>query len=38
VQVVPSQVHIAFDTRLTREVDVHPRVTGSLLTGEQITR
>ena len=38
VQVVPSQVHIAFDTRLTREVDVHPRVTGSLLTGEQITK
>lgn len=38
VQVVPSQVHIAFDTRLTREVEIHPRVTGNFLTGEQITR
>jgi YbbR domain-containing protein len=27
VQVVPSQVHLAFDTRLTREVEIHPRVT-----------
>jgi hypothetical protein len=26
-QIVPSQLHLAFDTRLTREVDVHPRVT-----------
>jgi len=38
VQVVPSQVHLAFDTRLTREVEVHPRVTGNFLTGEQITK
>ncbi len=38
VQVVPSQVHIAFDTRLTREVEIHPRVTGNFLTGEQITK
>jgi len=36
VQVVPSQVHLAFDTRLTREVDIHPRVTGTFLPGEQI--
>jgi YbbR domain-containing protein len=28
VQIVPSQLHLAFDTRLTREVEVHPRVTG----------
>jgi len=29
VQVVPSQLHLAFDTRLTRDVDIHPgRVTG----------
>jgi YbbR domain-containing protein len=27
VQVVPSQVHLAFDTRLTREVEIRPRVT-----------
>jgi YbbR domain-containing protein len=26
-QIVPSQLHLAFDTRLSREVDVHPRVT-----------
>jgi YbbR domain-containing protein len=38
VQVVPSQVRIAFDTRLTREVEIHPRVTGNFLTGEQITK
>src|SRR3981081_2233049 len=31
VQVVPSQVHLAFDTRLTREVEIHPRVTGNFL-------
>jgi YbbR domain-containing protein len=28
VQIVPSQLHLAFDTRLTREVEIHPRVTG----------
>jgi YbbR domain-containing protein len=28
VQVVPSQLHLAFDPRLTRQVEVHPRVTG----------
>ena len=33
VQVVPSQVHLAFDTRLTREVEIHPRVTAP---GQQI--
>jgi YbbR domain-containing protein len=38
VQVVPSQVHLAFDTRLTREVEVHPRVTGNFLQGEQLAR
>jgi YbbR domain-containing protein len=37
VQVVPSQVHLAFDTRLTREVEIRPRVTGTFLPGEQIT-
>lgn len=38
MQVVPSQVHLAFDTRLTREVEIHPRVTGNFLAGEEITR
>ncbi len=28
VQVVPSQLRLAFDTRLTREIEIHPRVTG----------
>lgn len=38
VQVVPSQLHLAFDTRLTREVDIHPRVTGIFAEGEQIVK
>ncbi len=37
-QVVPSQLHLAFDTRLTREVPVNPRVTGIFATGEQIVK
>ncbi len=36
VQVVPGQVHLSFDTRLTREVEIHPRVTGSFAAGERI--
>ncbi|HEY3975618.1 MAG TPA: CdaR family protein [Candidatus Sulfotelmatobacter sp.] len=36
VQVVPSQLHLAFDTRLTREVEIHPRVTGIFTEGEHI--
>jgi YbbR domain-containing protein len=36
VQVVPGQVHLSFDTRLTRDVEIHPRVTGSFVEGEQI--
>ncbi|HLW84516.1 MAG TPA: CdaR family protein [Candidatus Sulfotelmatobacter sp.] len=38
VQVVPSQVHLAFDTRLTRDVEIHPRVTGTFLAGQQIAK
>jgi YbbR domain-containing protein len=38
VQIVPSQLHLAFDTRLTREVEIHPRVTGTFADGEQITK
>jgi YbbR-like protein len=38
VQVVPSQLHLSFDTRLTREIEIHPRVTGNFPDGEQITR
>ncbi len=38
MQIVPSQLHLAFDTRLTREVEIHPRVTGNFPDGEQIVR
>lgn len=38
VQVVPSQLHLAFDTRSTREVEIRPRVTGNFATGEQIVK
>jgi YbbR domain-containing protein len=38
VQVVPGQVHLAFDMRLTREVEIHARVTGNFVQGEQIGR
>lgn len=38
VQVVPSQVHLSFDTRLTRDVPVNPRVTGNFANGEQIVK
>lgn len=38
VQVVPGQVHLAFDMRLTREVEIHPRVTGNFMQGEQIAK
>lgn len=38
MQIVPSQVRLAFDTRLTREVEIHPRVVGTFAAGEQIVR
>jgi len=38
VQVVPGQVHLAFDTRLTREVEIHPRVTGNLAPGQKVAK
>jgi len=38
MQIVPSQLHLSFDTRLTRELDVRPRVTGVFATGEQIVK
>jgi YbbR domain-containing protein len=36
VQVVPGQVHLSFDTRLTREVEIHPRVIGTFAEGERV--
>jgi YbbR domain-containing protein len=38
VQVVPAQVHLSFDTRTTREIEIHPRVVGNFVAGEQITQ
>jgi len=38
VQVVPSQLHLSFDTRLTRDVEIHPRVTGNFAEGEQLVK
>src|SRR5580700_10171195 len=39
VQVVPGQVHLSFDMRLTRsDVEIHPRVTGVFVAGEQIAK
>jgi YbbR domain-containing protein len=38
VQVVPSEVHLRFDRRVTREVMVRPRVTANLPAGRQIAR
>jgi YbbR domain-containing protein len=38
VQVVPSQLHLSFDSKLSRQVEVHPRVTGVFATGEQIVQ
>lgn len=36
VQIVPSQFHIVFDARLTRQVPVHPRVVGNFAPGYKI--
>jgi YbbR domain-containing protein len=36
VQVVPSDVHLAFDVRLIRDIPVQPRVVGTFADGYQI--
>ena len=38
MQVVPNQFHLTFDTRLTRQVPVRPRVFGTFAAGYQIGR
>lgn len=38
VQIVPSQFHIAFDTELTREVPVKPRIIGDFASGYAIAQ
>ena len=37
-QVVPSQLRLAFDARMTRELEVHPRVIGNFAAGYGIGR
>jgi YbbR domain-containing protein len=37
-QVIPSQFHLTFDTRLTRQVPVRPRVMGAFASGYGIGR
>ncbi len=36
VQVLPSQFHIAFDQRVTRQVPIQPRVVGTFADGYQV--
>jgi YbbR domain-containing protein len=38
VQVVPSQFHLTFETRLVRQVPVQPRVAGTFVTGYALER
>jgi YbbR domain-containing protein len=38
VQVVPGQVHLSFDTQMTREVEIRARVTGNFPAGEQVAK
>lgn len=33
VQIIPSEFHLTFDARLTRQVPVHPRVAGTFAAG-----
>jgi YbbR domain-containing protein len=38
VQVVPSQFQVTFDTRLSRQVEIRPRVVGQFAEGYRISR
>ncbi len=38
VQIIPGQFHLSFDTRDTRTVEVHPRVTGNFATGLRVAQ
>ena len=38
IQVIPGQVHLDFDTRMTRTVEIRPRVVGTFATGRQIEK
>lgn len=36
VQVIPGQLHLTFDTRATRQVEIRPRILGTFVPGYQI--
>ena len=36
VQIIPSQFHLTFDARLSRQIPVHPRVVGTFAPGYTI--
>ena len=38
LQVVPGQVHLSFDAREVKQVEVHPRVTGQFADGLRVAR
>jgi YbbR domain-containing protein len=40
MQIIPGQLHLSLDTRLTREVEIRPRLTGTdnLPAGEQVVK
>ncbi|MGC2248522.1 MAG: CdaR family protein [Terriglobales bacterium] len=38
VQIIPGQFHLSFDTRDTRTVEVHPRVTGTFASGLRVAQ
>jgi YbbR domain-containing protein len=36
VQLIPSQLHVTFDLRITRQVAVHPRIIGTFASGYEL--
>ncbi len=38
LQVLPGQIHLTFDTRITREVEIQARVMGTFAAGRQLGR
>jgi YbbR domain-containing protein len=38
VQIIPSQLRLDFDTRLTRTIDIHPRIVGLPIQGYRLGR
>lgn len=38
VQIIPGQFHLSFDSRDTRTIEVHPRVTGNFANGMRVAQ